>query len=73
MKIMKIKVSDECVGCLGSIMLLILVLLGQGLIIFGLGYVFLWLFNINYTFHYWQAIILGILLSIITFPLRKDK
>lgn len=67
------KISNEVLTCLGALTFLILLVLADGLIVWGLGNLIIWTFKINFTLYYWQSIILGIVVSVITYPMRKKN
>lgn len=67
------KISEEVLGCLGAVFLLILSVLGQGAIIWCCINVICFIFKINYHLNYFpEAILLGVVYSVLTIPFRKS-
>jgi len=64
-------ISDEVLGCLGALMLLILVILFEGLIMWGLGWLIAWCFSLHIIFYYWQAVIVALVIHTMLLVFRK--
>lgn len=58
------KISDETLGCLGAILLLVVVLLSQGLIVWCIVNGFCWIFKIGFHLSFLKSFVLGILISL---------
>lgn len=65
--------SMEILGCLGALMLFLLVLCGNGLLFWLLGQVLIWVFNIDFHYTYLQAFCVGIVWSILKIITVGDK
>lgn len=65
------KISDEFLGLLGAIFLLILVIFLQGLLFYGIINGICWIFNIKFHIGIAKAMVLGVLLSVLLYPYRK--
>lgn len=57
--------KEVTIGCLGTILYLILTILVNGLVFWGLGSLIIYVFNIDYNYTYFQAVIVGTVWAIL--------